>query len=324
MRMRLEGRSAVVTGAGRGLGRSYAKALAASGAGVVVNDVDADAAEATVKEIADAGGSAVAEIRAVGTAESADALVARAVAEFGRLDVMVTNAGVLRDRTLTKMTDDDFDTVITTHLRGTFTCGRAAVARFREQGGGGRLILVGSPAGQRASFGQTNYSAAKAGIAGLVRTWAVETERYGITVNAVIPVALTRMVATIPGLAPLVEAADAGRPIPARVRRSGLGTCDDVAPLVVFLASDAAAGITGQCIGAGGDRIAIWSHPTEVAVAVQDGGWTPDGIAEMFPGTFQQHLQEFRQPPPAPSPEDKPATGAGGTGGAAGTNGANR
>ncbi|XRQ09868.1 SDR family oxidoreductase, partial [Actinomadura welshii] len=284
-------------------------ALAAAGAGVVVNDVDGDVAEAVVKEIRDAGGTAVAEVCAVGTAGTADALVRRAVDEFGRLDVMVTNAGVLRDRTLTKMTDEEFDLVTTTHLRGTFTCGRAAVARFREQGGGGRLILVGSPAGQRASFGQTNYSAAKAAIAGLVRTWAAETERYGITVNAVIPVALTRMVATIPHLAPLVEDAEAGREIPAAFRHTGLGTCEDVAPVVVFLASDAAAGVTGQCVGAGGDRIALWSHPAEVAVAVRDGGWTAGAIAEAFPSTFRPHLQDFRPAPQGPPEQAADASG---------------
>ncbi|MEV1286535.1 SDR family oxidoreductase [Micromonospora sp. NPDC049679] len=301
--MQLEGKSAVVTGAGRGLGRAYAIALAAAGAAVVVNDVDSEVAEAAVTEIRQAGGTAVAEVCAVGSAESADALVRRAVEEFGRLDIMVTNAGVLRDRSLAKMTDEDFDTVIATHLRGTFTCGRAAVAQFRAQGGGGRLVLIGSPAGQRGSFGQTNYSAAKAAIAGLVRTWALETERYGITVNGVIPVALTRMAATIPGMGPLVEDVEAGRPLPAPVRRSGLGTSEDVAPVVVFLASDAAAGVTGQCLGVGGDRISLWSHPTEVVVALREGGWTADAIADAFPGTFQPQLQDFRQlsqgPPPA-------------------------
>ena len=301
--MQLEGKSAIVTGAGRGLGRAYAMALAAAGASVVVNDVDGDVAESVVKEIRDAGGTAVAEIRAVGPTENAEALVHRAVDEFGRLDVMVTNAGVLRDRTLTKMTDEEFDLVIETHLRGTFTCGRAAVRRFREQGGGGRLILVGSPAGQRAGFGQTNYSAAKAAIAGLARTWAAETEKHGITVNAIIPVALTRMVATIPHLASLVEDAEAGREIPVAYRHTGLGTTEDVAPLVVFLASDASAGVTGQCIGLGGDRLALWSHPSEVAVAVRAGGWTADAIAEAFPSTFRPHLQDFRLAPQGPPPE---------------------
>ncbi len=298
--MQLNGKVAVVTGAGRGLGRAYAQALAAAGASVVVNDLDLEVAEQVVQEIVAAGGSAVAEGSAIGSTEAAEAIVARAVEEFGRLDVMVTNAGVLRDRTLLKMADEDFDLVVETHLRGTFTCGRAAARQFKEQGGNGRLILIGSPAGQRASFGQTGYTASKAGIVGLVRTWAAELERSGTTVNAVIPVALTRMVATIPGMAELVELADAGKPLPADVRASGLGTAEDVAGLVVFLASDAAAGITGQAIGAGGDRIAIWSHPTEVAAELREGGWDADSLAEAFSGgVFAGKLQEWR---PAAAP----------------------
>jgi NAD(P)-dependent dehydrogenase (short-subunit alcohol dehydrogenase family) len=287
---------AVVTGAGRGLGRAYAEAFAKAGAAVVVNDVDGSVASEAVEAIAAAGGKAVAEVGAVGSSETADALVARAVEEFGKLDIMCTNAGVLRDRTLPKMSDEDFDLVIETHLRGTFTCARAAVRQFRAQGTGGRLILVGSPAGQRASFGQTAYSAAKAGIVGLVRTWAVECDRAGVTVNAVIPTALTRMVATIPGLGELVERVEAGEPVPPEHRLRGLGTSEDVAPLVVYLASDEAAGVTGQCIAAGGDRITLWSHPQEVVSAVQRGGWTNEGVAALFPSVFGSRLQEFRPP----------------------------
>ncbi|NEK57131.1 SDR family oxidoreductase [Geodermatophilus sabuli] len=303
--MQLNGKVAVVTGAGRGLGQAYAKALAAAGAAVVVNDLDVDQAEVTVREIQSAGGTAVVEGSAIGSTEAADALVAKAVEEFGRLDVMVTNAGVLRDRSLLKMDDQDFDLVVHTHLRGTFTCGRAAARQFKEQGGNGRLILIGSPAGQRASFGQTGYTASKAGIVGLVRTWAAELERSGTTVNAVIPVALTRMVATIPALAELVEKTERGEPIPADVRRTGLGTPDDVAGLVVFLASDEAAGVTGQAIGIGGDRIAVWSHPTEVAVEVREGGWSADAIAEAFPTTFQPHLQAWKPDTVPGAPEGK-------------------
>ncbi len=290
----LESKVAVVTGAGRGLGRAYAKALAAAGASVVVNDVDPDVAEETVADIVKEGGAAVAQVGPVGETETAQAMVDRAVGEFGRLDVMVTNAGVLRDRTLRNATDEDFDLVLRTHLRGTFTCGRAAFLRFREQGEGGRLILIGSPAGQRASFGQTAYSAAKAAIIGLVRTWAAECEKAGVTVNGIIPVALTRMVATIPRLASLVDEVEAGRPVPRDVRLGGLGTADDVAGLVVYLASDAAAGVTGQAIGVGGDRIALWSHPAEVVSAVREGGWSAEAVAEIFPSVFTPRLQEFR------------------------------
>jgi NAD(P)-dependent dehydrogenase (short-subunit alcohol dehydrogenase family) len=293
----LDGRVAVVTGSGRGLGRSYARALAAAGASVVVNDIDGDVAEETVRSIVDAGGAAVAEVGAVGRAEMAEALVARAVNEFGRLDVMITNAGALRDKTLRNTTDEDFDLVVGSHLRGTFTCGRAAVVRFREQGDGGRLILVGSPAGQRASFGQTAYSASKGAIVAMMRTWAVEHAKIGVTVNAIVPTALTRMVATMPGLGELVEKADRGEPVPEGIRRQGLGTPDDVAPVVVYLASEESAHITGQAIAAGGDRIAMWTHPGEVAAQIRPGGWSPEAVAEAFSGPLKTELQEYRPAP---------------------------
>ncbi len=169
----LAGKVAVVTGAGRGLGRAYAVALAAAGAAIVVNDLDAGASAETVALIEADGGRAVSEIAAVGSTATAEALVTRAVSAFGRLDIMCTNAGLLRDKVLWKMSDEDFDLVVNTHLRGTFTCARAAAVLFREQGEGGSLILVGSPAGQRGNFGQTNYAAAKAGIVAFARTWAL-------------------------------------------------------------------------------------------------------------------------------------------------------
>jgi NAD(P)-dependent dehydrogenase (short-subunit alcohol dehydrogenase family) len=290
----LGGKVAIVTGSGRGLGRAYAGALAAAGCAVVVNDAEAEPAEETLELIRAAGGKAVAEVAAVGDADVAEALVQRAVSEFGRLDVMVTNAGVLRDRVLWKMTDEDFDLVIKTHLRGTFTCARAAVIHLREQGDGGRIIVVGSPAGQRGNFGQTNYAAAKAGIAAFARTWAMECARDRITVNAVIPVAFTRMVATIPALQSLAQDVEAGKPIPPRVRRLlALGTAEDVAPLVVFLASDAAAEITGQCIGLGGDKLSLWSHPAEISAAYLDAGWSAERIAETWVTTIGQELQSY-------------------------------
>ncbi|MGW7075002.1 SDR family NAD(P)-dependent oxidoreductase [Streptomyces sp. NPDC054866] len=276
----LRGKVTVVTGSGRGLGLAYASALARAGAAVVVNDVDQEAAERAVKAITEEGGRAVAEVVAVGSGEAADRLVARAVEEFGRLDAMVTNAGILRDRVLWKMTDEDFDAVVTTHLRGTFTCARAAAVRMREQGEGGSLILVGSPAGQRGNFGQTNYAAAKAGIAAMVRTWSMELARADITVNAIVPVAATAMTETIPAFAPYIEAMKEGQPLPDFLRKGeGFGTADDCAALVPFLASGFARDVTGQCVGIGGDRLALWSHPHEAAVAYADGGWTPDTIA---------------------------------------------
>jgi NAD(P)-dependent dehydrogenase (short-subunit alcohol dehydrogenase family) len=296
----LTGRVAVVTGAGRGLGLAYATALATAGASVVVNDADASAATAAAKQIATGGGTAVAEPGAVGPTETAERLVDRAVAEFGRLDVLVTNAGILRDRMLWKMSDEDFDEVVGVHLRGTFTCVRAAVRRMREQGDGGRVIAVGSPAGQRGNVGQTNYAAAKAGIVGMVRTWALECARAGIGVNAVIPVAATAMTATIPAFAPHVEAWQAGgTPLPGWLRTGeGFGTPEDAAGLVVFLASAEAAGITGQAIGIGGDRLTLWSHAEEVTTAVREGGWDADAIAAVWPNSLGREVRPVGIPAP--------------------------
>ncbi|MET7535485.1 SDR family oxidoreductase [Streptomyces sp. NPDC005507] len=295
----LDGKVAVVTGSGRGLGLAYAVALARSGASVVVNDIDEDVAAQAVKVITEAGGRAVAEVVPVGTTEAAERLVGRAVSEFGRLDVMVTNAGILRDRVLWKMTDDDFDAVVTTHLRGTFTCARAAAVRMREQGEGGSLVLVASPAGQRGNFGQTNYAAAKAGIAAMVRTWSMELARAGVTVNAVVPVAATAMTETIPAFAPYVDALRGGEPLPGILRKGeGFGTPEDCAALVPFLASEAARDVTGQCIGIGGDKLALWSHPQEVSVAYADGGWSPRTIAETWHTSVGREPQTVGIPAP--------------------------
>lgn len=299
----LTGKVAIVTGSGRGLGLAYATELARSGAAVVVNDADGDAADASVKSITQAGGTAVAHVVAVGTSEAAQALVDRAVSEFGRLDIMVTNAGILRDSTLWKMTDEQFDAVVGTHLRGTFTCVRAAAIRLREQGEGGRIVCVGSPTGQVGNFGQTNYAAAKAGIVGMVRTWAMELARARVTVNVIIPVAATAMTETIPFLKPYTDAVKAGEPLPPFARRElGFGGPGDAAGLVAFLASDAAAGITGQAIGVGGDRLTLWTHPAEAVVEFADGtGWSADAIAGVWPdrfaGSVQRVGQEFPEPP---------------------------
>jgi NAD(P)-dependent dehydrogenase (short-subunit alcohol dehydrogenase family) len=290
----LDGKVAVVTGSGRGLGRAYAVALAKSGAAVVVNDLDEGSAHETVETVVAEGGRAVAEVCAVGDTAAADALVARAVDEFGRLDAMVTNAGVLRDRVLWKMTDEDFDLVVHTHLRGTFTCARAAAVQMRAQEQGGRIIVVGSPAGQRGNFGQTNYAAAKAGIVAFARTWALELARSEITVNAIVPTAWTEMTASIPIYEPLVESVEAGDPLPREVRQAhAIGMPEDSAGLVVFLASDAAAEITGQAIGIGGDRLSMWSHPSETVAAFSEGGWSAEQIAESWAATLGAATQAY-------------------------------
>lgn len=304
--MSLAGKAAIVTGSGRGLGLAYAQELARQGAAVVINDVDAAVADAAVESITAAGGKAVAVVAPVGSTETARQLVAAAVENFGRLDILVTNAGVLRDKSLLKMTDEDFDLVINVHLRGTFTCVREAYAYFKENGIAGRIICIGSPTGQRGNFGQTNYAAAKAGIVGMVRTWALEMKKAGVTANVVIPVAATAMTETVPFFQKAVEADKRGEPMPDFFRKElGFGTSDDVAGLVAFLASEAAGSITGQAIGAGGDRLQLWSHPEAIASEYRDGGWTYEALQEGFPfaGKLQSVGEKFPELPAELQPE---------------------
>lgn len=303
----LSGKVAVVTGAGRGLGRCYAAALAAAGAAVVVNDADEQAAQDAAEEIAEAGGRALAVPGRIGPEAEAVRLVEAAVAEYERLDIMVTNAGILRDRVSWKMSEDDFDAVIETHLKGTWTCGKAALQQMRTQGEGGRLILIGSPAGQFGSFGQSNYASAKAGIVGMARTWSMELARDSITVNVVVPTAMTAMTATIPAYKEWAEAYEQGAPLPDVARRDhALGSPEDVAPLIAWLASDRATGVTGQAIGLGGDRLTLYSHPAELDTADADGGWDVEQIA----GVWERQLASQAQPSgmgEKPNPADHPA-----------------
>lgn len=304
MSVSLAEKVAIVTGSGSGLGAAYAKALAAAGAAVVINDVSADAANATVAEVVAAGGNAIAVVAPVGSSESAQRLVNAAVHELGGLDIVVTNAGILRDKSLLKMTDEDFDAVINVHLRGTFTVVREAFGYFKAQEQPGRIIAVGSPTGQRGNFGQTNYAAAKAGIVGMVRTWALEMKRAGVTANAIIPVAATAMTRTVPFFAAAIEAMDAGKPMHDYFRKElGFGLPEDVAGLIVFLASDQAAGITGQAIGVGGDRLQLWSHPEAVASYIRDGGWSAEQIDDELRQTLLDNLQSVGETFP-PMPEE--------------------
>jgi NAD(P)-dependent dehydrogenase (short-subunit alcohol dehydrogenase family) len=306
--MSLAGKVAIVTGSGRGLGLAYAQELARQGAAVVINDVDEQVAREAVESITGAGGKAVAVVAPVGSTETAQQLVKTAVESFGGLDILVTNAGVLRDKSLLKMTDEDFDLVINVHLRGTFTCVREAYAYFKENNVAGRIITIGSPTGQRGNFGQTNYAAAKAGIVGMVRTWALEMKKAGVTANAIIPVAATAMTKTVPFFQKAVEADERGEAMPDFFRKDlGFGTADDVAGLVAFLASDAAAKVTGQAIGVGGDRLQLWSHPEAVATEYKDGGWSYEELVERFDDLFGERLQsvgeEFPELPAELQPE---------------------
>lgn len=298
MGISLDGKVAIVTGSGAGLGAAYAKALAAAGAAVIINDVSAEAANRTVAEIVAAGGKAAAVVAPVGTSEVAQQLVDTAVSEFGGLDILVNNAGILRDKSLLKMTDEDFDAVLTVHLRGTFTATRAAFGYFKEHEKQGRIISIGSPTGQRGNFGQTNYAAAKAGIVGMTRTWAIEMKKAGVTANVVVPVAATAMTKTIPYFAAAVEATERGETMHSFFRDGlGFGLPEDVAGLIVWLASEQAQGITGQVIEAGGDRLRLWSHPEAIQAWTHEGGWQAEDIESELSGELHTRLQSVGEPP---------------------------
>ena len=253
---RLSEKSCIVTGAGRGIGRSIALAFAREGARVVVNDVDHDNASSVIKEIEQMGGTAVADNAAIGTVEAADSVVATALDSFGSLDVLVNNAGILRDRMLHNMSEEEFDVVIQVHLKGTWACGRAAVQHWRplaksEAESGApkhrKIINVTSPSGLIGSVGQSNYSAAKMGIVGLTKTWAKELGRLNINVNAVSPTALTAMTE------PLVQDPEQAKARYARFALGRYGEPDEIAPGFVYLASDESNYVTGQilCIDGG-------------------------------------------------------------------------
>ena len=283
---RLEGKAAVVTGAGRGLGRAYALALAHEGAAVVVNDVDEAGAQAVVGEIEDSGGRAVSSAGSVADFAFAEKLIQDCVDAFGKIDILVNNAGIVRDRTLIKMSEEEFDAVYAVHAKGTFACSRAAAARFREQGGG-CIVNITSTTGLCGNVGQTNYACAKAGILGMTRTWAQELGRYNVRVNVVAPTAVTEMVKSIPGM----ENLDPDN-VPEDLRNRYLGSAEDVAAAVVFLASDAAANLNGQIVALGGNRLALWSHPMEVHHELRSGGWDAAAVEEAFAsGPFKDMQQ---------------------------------
>jgi NAD(P)-dependent dehydrogenase (short-subunit alcohol dehydrogenase family) len=267
----LDGKVAIVTGAGRGIGRGEAHELAREGARVVVNEFDADAGQAVVDEISAAGGEAVLDTGDVSDPEAAAALIQRAVTTCGRLDALVNNAGILRDRTLAKMSPEEWDDVIRVHLRGHYGPTHAACAHWRANGGPGRIVCTTSTSGLLGNFGQANYGAAKAGIAAFSTIVAMEMARGGVTCNAIAPAARTRMTesayGSISGRTDDGDDFDFWHP-------------SNVAPLVAFLCSDAAGHISGKVFGIQGDAVELYQPWTSVAV-IQNSGqrWTPDGIA---------------------------------------------
>lgn len=274
----LEGKVIAVTGSGRGIGRAVALAAAAEGAAVIVNDygvaVDgaepqSEVAESVVKEITDAGGRAAANASSVTTMDGGASIVQQAVDTFGRIDGVVCVAGILRERMLFNMSEDEWDPVIETHLKGTFTVFRAAAPIFRQQKSG---TMIGFTSGAfAASVAQANYAAAKGGIVSLVRSAAAGMNKYGVTANCIAPVARSRMSGQVPfGLE--------------------MGEPEDVAPMVCFLLSDNAREVTGQIYTVNAGRIAVWNQPQEVREMRKDGRWTVDEIAERFPEVGQEEM----------------------------------
>ena len=264
----LEGRAVVVTGAGAGIGAEHARLFAEHGARVLVNDLDPSRAASVVDSIRETGGEALAYVADVGTRAACEGIVEACVSGFGGIDVLVNNAGNLRDRSFLNMSEEEFDAVWTVHVKGTFACAQAAARRMREQGRGG-VILNTSSGSHFGNFGQCNYAAAKGAVASLTYTLALELARYGIRVNAVCPVALTHMTASTALGQGDPEAAERWSP-------------ERNSPLLVYLASDEAANVSGQVFGVGGERLALMVQPHYGKTLTRAGGWTVESIRACF------------------------------------------
>jgi NAD(P)-dependent dehydrogenase (short-subunit alcohol dehydrogenase family) len=287
----LVGKSAVVTGAGRGIGRGIALALAGEGAQVVVNDLGGETdgtgasqtpADELVNEIKKHGGKAVANYGSVAIFADAEKMIKAAVENFGKIDILVNVAGNDRGRMVYNLTEDDWDAVIAVHLKGTFNTTKFASQLMRQQRNG-RIINCTSAAGLIGDTGHSNYCAAKAGIAGFTRATARELGRYGITVNAFMPAAATRMAALV--TEEIIKKREAeGQALPGIVWP--LPHPDDVGPIVAYLATDEAANINGQIIGVIGGRVFLYNHPTEIKTIYKDGRWTVEELAKLVPQTL--------------------------------------
>ena len=277
----LAGKTVVVTGAGRGVGRGIAIMCAAYGAKVVVNDLggneqgagaDQVPALEVVKTITDAGGEAIANFGNVAKSDDAGAMIEAARKEFGSIDCIVNNAGILRDVIFHKMTEDEFDAVIAVHLKGSFNVSRAAAPYFREQQSGS-MVHMTSTSGLIGNFGQANYAAAKLGIAGLSRSIALDMSRFNVRSNCISPFAWSRLIGTIP------QGTDAER---ARVAKIQQMTPEKIAPLAVYLLSDQAKDISGNIFVVRNNEIVLMSQPRPVRNLQTSDGWTPETVAERF------------------------------------------
>ncbi|TDI88858.1 MAG: SDR family NAD(P)-dependent oxidoreductase [Gammaproteobacteria bacterium] len=275
----LDGKVALVTGAGGGLGRTHALLLSQEGAAVVVNDLGGardgtgaghNMADEVVKEITEAGGQAVADYGSVSDPAAARAMVQAAIDSFGKLDICICNAGILRDKSFKNMTDEMWDVVMDVHLRGTYLVSKAAYDQMLEQGHGGRIIMTSSTSGLLGNFGQTNYGAAKAGIAGFMRCLYLEGVKYGVTVNVLAPTATSRLTEDI---------------LPEEVQDSF--PPDKVSPPVVWLCTDEAKDVTGRQFLVAGNRVSLLSWQITPLAAKEDdeGPWDVEAIGEAILST---------------------------------------
>jgi NAD(P)-dependent dehydrogenase (short-subunit alcohol dehydrogenase family) len=287
--MMLEDKVAVVTGAARGIGREIAILMARHGARVVVNDYGGSAdgtgassgpADEVVKEIKGQGGQAVASAESVATMKGGASIIQSALDHFGRVDIVVNNAGILRDRMIFNMTEEEWDGVINTHLKGTFAVTRAAAPHMREKKWG-RFVNMTSTSGLVGNVGQANYAAAKMGIFGFTKVVALDMARYNVTANCISPFAWTRMIGTIP------TETEAQKARVDKIKKMGP---EHIAPVAVFLASEAAKEVSGQIFGVRGKEIMLFSHNRPLMRVHREDGWTAEALADMFPGTLKHHL----------------------------------
>ena len=274
----LDGKVIVVTGAGNGIGRDFALALAAEGAKVVVNDLgtsasgegaDAGPAQKVVDEIRAAGGTAMANTDSVADWNAANRIVETAIQAFGRIDGVINNAGILRDRMFFKMNIEEWKAVIDVHLSGSFYVARAASNYFKDQGSGAYIHMT-STSGLVGNFGQANYAAAKLGVVGLSKSIALDMQRYKVRSNCIAPFAWSRLIGTIPAETPEEKL---------RVERMKRMETNKIAPLAVYLMSDQAADVTGQIFGVRANEIFVFNQNRPVRSVHRGEGWTPDAVA---------------------------------------------